>query len=129
MVQNVAEYGFDVACVTEPVSVPRSSRWFASANGTAAVFIGSCGIKAKCVTKKIGRNYIVVDFNNFYLFSIYIAPSENNNAFHNTLDLSLVIHTLGGSRIVVTGDFNLKSTFWGSPRSDWRGYALERWAV
>jgi len=63
------------------------------------------------------------------LFSIYIAPSENNNAFHCTLDeLSSIIRTIGGNRIIITEDFNSKSILWGSSRSDWRGTALERWA-
>ncbi|XP_071652475.1 uncharacterized protein [Temnothorax longispinosus] len=30
---------------------------------------------------------------------------------------------------MVAGDFNAKSTLWGSPRTDWRGDATERWAA
>jgi len=61
---------------------------------------------------------------------MYIAYSESNHDFHCTLDeLSTTIHAIGGNLVIVTGDFNSKSTLWGSPRTDWRGSAMKRWAA
>jgi len=71
----------------------------------------------------------MVRYNQYYFLSIYIAPSETNQNFHETLDdLSMVI-CASGRGCVVTGDFNAKSVLWGSPSSDWHGSVVERWAA
>jgi len=129
LMQNIAENNFDLACISEPASIPRSPHWFASTNGLAAIYLGAREFRSRCVLYKIGRNYIVIKCDSFYFFSVYISPSESNLCFHNSLDeLDMVIRAAGG-RCIVTGDFNAKSTLWGGRVSDWRGSALERWAA
>jgi len=86
LAQNIAEFGFDFACVSEPTSVPRSPHWFASANGSAAIVTNSGDPTLRCVPIKSGRNFIVTECKQHYIFSVYIAPSEDNMNFHVTLD-------------------------------------------
>jgi len=115
--------------VLELASVPWGPRWAAGANSLAAVYLGSNLLADKCAVHKTGRNFVVVQFNQYYFFSVYIAPSETNNDFHVTRDeLSAVIRATGGG-CVVTGDFNVKSILWESPGSVWRRLIIERWAA
>jgi len=66
---------------------------------------------------------------NFFIFSIYIVPTESSADFHVTLDeLSVAIRAAGGN-CIVTGDFNAKSGMSGSPELTWCGSVLERWAA
>jgi len=75
------------------------------------------------------RNFVVVKYKQLYIISVYITPSKNDGNFNVTLDkLSAVIRISGGSWII-SGDFNAKSLLWGSPRTNWRGSVLERWAA
>jgi len=97
---------------------------FSTDHRLATIHLGTREIRSGCVLNKIGRNYIVLKCDSLYFFSIYIAPSESNLEFHNTLDeLNTVIRAASG-RCIITGDFNAKSTLWGG-----RGSALERWAA
>jgi len=129
MVQNVMERNFDIVCVLEPASVPRTPHWYSSANGSAAIFVRSRDISLGCILKKTGRNFLVFKYSRYFIFSVYIAPRESNADFHNTLDeLSNAVRDLGGN-CIIADDFNAKSTLWGSPHSDWRSLALERWAA
>jgi len=71
----------------------------------------------------------MVRYNQYYFLSIYISPNESDEDFQDTLDdLHLDICASGGG-CVITGDFNAKSVLWGSPRTNWRGSVLERWAA
>jgi len=129
MVQNVAERDFSIACVSEPLSVPRTPHWFASRNGTAAIYVGNKDTLRKCVLKETGRNFIMIKCEQFYILSIYLSPNESDVSFYDSLDkLCAIIRDTGGNCVVV-GDFNCKSIWWGSPGTDWRGRALERWAA
>jgi len=76
MVQNTARYNFDIVCVSEPVSVPRTPQWFSSTNGTAAIYVGSRELASKCVLNKIGSNFVVLRFNRFYIFSIFLQENQ-----------------------------------------------------
>jgi len=128
-VQNIVEYGFDLACVSEPASVPESPHWSASANGLAAIVTSSRDPTLRHVPIKAGRNFIVVKCNELYIFSVYIAPSENNVSFHVTLnEMGTAVRAIG-RRCIIAGDFNAKSTMWGGSRTDLRGSALKRWVA
>jgi len=129
LVQYVAEHQIDVACITEPASVPRNSRWFSSTDGLSAIFIGTRNLRGRCLPEKIGRNFIVARCDWFFLFSVYISPNEDDANVNLILDdLSEAVRNLGG-RCIVSEDFNAKSTLWGSPVTDWRGSVVERWAA
>jgi len=58
-VQHVAEHYIDIACVTDPASVPRNSRWLSSVDGLSAIFIGSRNLRGRCLPEKISRNFVV----------------------------------------------------------------------
>jgi len=129
LVRNVIHYGFDVACVSEPYSVPRSPHWLGCINGKAAVYVGSGDPTCVWTPFKIDRNYAAIKCKQFYFFSVYIAPSENAQEFHETLDNLDRDIRLAGGQCIIAGDFNAKSAMWGDRHTDWRGLVLERWAA
>jgi len=105
LAQNMAEFGFDLACVSEPASIPRSPHWFASANGSAAIVANPRDPTLRCVPIKSGRNFIVLKCNQYHVFSVYIAPSEDNVSFYVILDeMGTAIRAIG-DRCIITGDF------------------------
>jgi len=127
--QSLYELDVDIACVTEPASVPPTPRWAISTDKLAAIYIKSDHLISKCVTYKINMNFVVIKYERIHVFSIYIAPSEDRHRFNVILDeLSAVIRTIDGD-CIITGDFNAKSVLWGSPSSNFRGMVLERWAA
>jgi len=129
LVQNMSEFQLDIACVSEPVVVPRNSQWFSSVDGNAAIYVEAKTLRGRCSLNKAGRNFVAISCERYNLFSVYIAPSESNEDFHTTLDeLSAAVHHLGDNHII-TGDFNAKSALWGCARTDWRGSVIERWAA
>jgi len=73
------------------------------------------------VINKIGRNFVMVRCGQYFILSIYIAPSESNLEFHKTLDELGTAICAAGSKCVVTDDFNAKSVLWRSPGFDWHG--------
>jgi len=127
--QNTYELNIDIACLSEPASVPSTSHWFSSLDKLAAIYIKSSSIISKCALFKISRSFVVVRYKHLHLFSVYISPSESRHDFNVTIDeLSTVIRAVRGE-CIVAGDFNAKSVLWGSPGSDFRGLVLERWAA
>jgi len=127
--QQICELNIDVACVSEPASAPRSPRWIVSGNGLAAIYLGSRPLVEKCVAYKLGRNYVMARYNQYYFLPIYISPNDSDQVVHETLDdLDADIRASGGG-CVITEDFNAKSVLWGSPRTNWRGSVVERWAA
>jgi len=91
----------DIACVSEPASVPHNPSWFSNADGLVAIYIGAKNLRGRCALIKAGSNFVVVKCDDYYLFSIYIAPSVHGAVFHSTLDelreLSAVRTAVGSS--------------------------------
>jgi len=65
-IQHMAEFQIDVACVSEPVSVPRNSRWLSSADNLSAIFIGSRRLRGKCLPVQINHNFVVAKCDWFF---------------------------------------------------------------
>jgi len=129
LTQHVAEYRIDLACVSEPVSVPRNSRWLSSLNKQAAIFIGSERLRNKCIPIQVNNNFVVARCEWFHIISVYISPNDSEPIFNAVLDeISETVCNIGG-RCIISGDFNAKSSLWGSPVTNRRGSIVERWAA
>lgn len=63
------------------------------------------------------------------MVSSYVSPSLPITDFLGFLEeLSGVIRALDG-KVILCEDYNAKSTLWGSPTTDTRGDAVEKWAA
>lgn len=75
------------------------------------------------------KRFVVVEWGEIFLVSAYISPNSDRSDFLTFLDeLGTEIHSLG-RRVLVCGDFNSKSTYWGSRKTDTRGSLVEEWAA
>ncbi|XP_046974642.1 uncharacterized protein LOC124540911 [Vanessa cardui] len=61
---------------------------------------------------------------------VYASPNRSLAEFEQLLvEVGALIGQASPNPVLVAGDFNAKSTAWGSPATDARGEALEEWAV
>jgi len=125
----MTEHKIDIACVSEPASIPHDSRWIASTDKLSAVVIGPTYLQGRCIPISSNNNFVVVKCDWFYVVSVYISPNVDRGDVQVALDgLGDVVRGVGG-RCIICGDFNAKSILWGSPVTDWRGSVVERWAA
>lgn len=102
--------------------------WFSSLNKLAAVYWRPQKVNNAVILASRGRHYVAVKFKEFSIVACYISPNSSRFEFLEFLDeTGDAVRTIG-SRIIVAGDFNSKSTLWGSRRTDDRGAALEDWS-
>lgn len=74
------------------------------------------------------RDMVGVEYAGVHIISCYISPNAPHSEFLSFVDdLCMVIRQLG-KHIIICGDFNSKSVFWGC-RTDTRGRLIEEWAA
>lgn len=71
-----------------------------------------------------------VSFAQLVIVSGYISPNSTREEFLEYLDeLDEIIDRMREHPMLIGGDFNSKSTLWGSNRTDGRGALVEEWAA
>lgn len=72
---------------------------------------------------------MAIKFGNVNIISCYISPNVSLADFENCLeDISGCARILSG-QLLIGGDFNAHTTYWGCPNTNRRGASLERWAA
>lgn len=100
--------------ISEPPCIPNSEGWFGSKDGLAAIYL--CDKRRKGRLIKQAENFIVVEWENIYMISVYISPNVDRTDFLIFLDdLGDEVHVLK-DHILIGGDFNSKSTHWNCTR-------------
>jgi len=78
----------------------------------------------------MGRDFVVAKFGYVYVVSVYVSPNEGLNYFLDFLDeLRDYYLSIRGSFMLICGDFNARSSFWGDSVCNKRGEAFEEWAA
>lgn len=113
--------------VAEPVIIPDSSNWFGSDDGRATIRCNSEILRRSCMLVKRGRHFVAVKCNDVIVISSYVSPSLSLTGFLDFLE-ELSVRDLNG-KVILCGDYNTKSTLWGSPTTDTRGAYVEKWAA
>lgn len=131
--QFMAEHSIDIGFLSEPVMIHPSSRWLVSLDGRAAITRSpSCTAP---LSLRLRRNeFVVGTMDDMTLITCYCSPNTGLSHFEDLLselDEMMMMSSRGDlpSRILLCGDLNAKSTYWGSPFSDPRGRLLERWSA
>lgn len=129
--QSAVEQGIGLAIIAEPYSVPRNDPyWFGSNNGKAACFWRPLPNEIPCVMYKAGNEYVAVKWGDIAVISVYLSPKINRQEFEEKLEeIERCVRTLSPMPIMIAGDFNSKSTLWGSKSTNLKGKILEDWAV
>lgn len=129
MTQLTLESNFKLCVISEPAGIVNTVGWFYSNNSRAAIYVPDSSISLYVVLYKKTLNCVSVKFKNLIIISVYISPNVNHITFRSFLDeISDIILQCRGKRILVCGDFNAFSTFWGSAYINRRGDSLMNWA-
>ncbi|KMQ90130.1 reverse transcriptase [Lasius niger] len=127
--QNMIELKVGLCVISEPIRIPNTVFWFGSDDGKAAIRWNPEILRSPCTLAGRGRHFVAIRCRDFYVVSCYVSLSLPMADFLEFLEeLSGAIRALDG-KIILCGDFNSKSSHWGSPITDIRGDEVERWAA
>ncbi|KMQ92618.1 reverse transcriptase [Lasius niger] len=127
--QHMIELKVGLCVISEPIRIPNTVVWFGSDDGKAAIRWNPEILRSPCTLAERGRHFVAIRCRDLYVVSCYVSPSLLMADFLEFLEeLSGAIRALDG-KIIICGDFNSKSSHWGSPITDIRGDEVERWAA
>ncbi|KMQ91737.1 reverse transcriptase, partial [Lasius niger] len=127
--QHLIELKIGLCVVSEPIRVPSTVLWFGSDDGKAAIRWNPEVLRSPCTLSGKGRHFVAIRCRDLCIISCYASPSLPIADFRVFLEeLSGAVRAMSG-KIIVCGDFNSKSSLWGSPITDNRGDEVERWAA
>lgn len=127
--QRLCKSKTELVLISEPPgNIPAGNNWLVSGDGLAAILLhagpvgrGPFGLVAR------GESLVVARLADISVMSCYCSPNVGIDGFMDFLDeMERVMRALTG-HIVVGGDFNAHSVFWGADRTSRRGELLERW--
>ena len=104
-----------------------SQRWYVDKKLDAAIAVPN----GKMAVRRHGRGsgYVWVETEHMVVYSCYISPSVDLRAatqYMAQLSANIRRHS---KPVIVAGDFNAKSAWWGSPKEDRRGTLVAEWAT
>lgn len=115
LIQTMTEWSIQVAMVAEPYFVPLRDNWIGDTTGVAAIVSSNCvGCPAmNTITRDVG--FVAVKWGEIILVSVYFSPNRILAEFEEFLDrLGTFIRRTLPCPMLVAGDFNAKSSAWGS---------------
>nr|XP_049706063.1 uncharacterized protein LOC126056574 [Helicoverpa armigera] len=128
--QTMAEWSIGVAVAAEPYFVSPRPNWVGDVDSSVAI-IGSADPNCTPPTlKERGSGYVAAKWGEVIIFGVYFSPNRTLPEFEDFLDrLGASVLRMAPSQVLIMGDFNAKSTAWGSSRPDIRGRVVEEWAA
>ncbi|XP_070152061.1 uncharacterized protein [Polyergus mexicanus] len=128
---SLAERGFGLGIAAEPYHVPEVSPcWIGDRTGSVAITWRCDPTLPPCTPVEAGAGVVAVRWGPISVLGVYISPNVGLAQFEAFLDgVSACFRRQMPRRIIVAGDFNAKSTRWGSRFTDARGEALQDWAA
>lgn len=132
LVHTIAERGVGLAIAAEPYRVPQHPNWVGDTLGSVAIISGrSPSSPGPPALLERGVGYVAAEWAGIAAVAVYAPPGRPLVDFGDFLDslAGAVRRCLFARPTIVLGDFNAKSTAWGSPRTDARGAAVLDWAA
>ena len=127
--QTMAECDIGLAAVAEPYRIPHNNGTGDLTGRVALIRRGTAGSPIINVIYK-GQGFVVASWGGVVVVAVYISPNITMALYQEQLDkMRNSIAPLMTKEVLVMGDFNAKSTLWGSKRTDHRGRAVEDWAA
>lgn len=121
--KTVSDWGIDIVLISEQYRSMRDG-WYPDADNRAAIWVasGRTHVTARCERPTSGWTWIEIA--KFRIYSVYFSPNTDFESFRSGLD-SLCDNIRRASKpVIVGGDFNAKSSDWGSAVTDRRGVLL-----
>nr|BAC06456.1 reverse transcriptase [Papilio xuthus] len=130
LIQSMAEWATQIAVVSEPYYVPNRDDWVGDEDSLVALIVPRSARPPSIDGVQKGRGYVGATIGGTLVVGVYCAPSMNLVEFEDLLERvgTLVGRNLPHS-VLVMGDFNAKSSAWGSTSTNARGAVLEEWAL
>lgn len=118
--QLIIEKSADIVLISEQYRTPKSGNWIEDNSKTSAIWIPkNSGITI--VNKGSGNGFVWLETSELSVFSCYLTPNEELEAFQNKLqnieDKGMDI----GGPLLIGGDFNSHAQEWGSRCTNTRG--------
>lgn len=127
--QTLAEWNIDVAVVAEPYAILARDNWAGDRRGSVALISLTANGSPPFETVVRGQGWVKAEVDGTAIIGIYCSPNDDFADFERVLaELEALIGQVYPRPVLVAGDFNAKSTAWGSPATDVRGETLEEWA-
>ncbi|XP_072375467.1 uncharacterized protein [Diabrotica undecimpunctata] len=124
--ETATRRNIDVLIVSEPnLRVVREKGWHADEAGDVAVYIRNRKLRIYAIDAHDG--YVTIRMERMNVICCYISPNITMDAYEARLDEIMNEGRRLGGEFLVLGDFNAKSSEWGSPVTDARGRMLTDW--
>lgn len=128
LAQQRLEKGIGICVISEPVRIPDSGLWMASRDRRAAVTWDPDRTTHPCHLAVRGQNFVAARFKDIYIVSCYVSPNAGACDLLAFLDeLGDALQDFGRRRVIICGDFNCKSSAWGSSTTNRKGQILAEW--
>ena len=128
LMATAARKDVDILLISEPnKAMARQQGWVTDVNEGASLWVRGRGVNVR--TQGSGRHYAWAELGNMTVFSCYASPAMEMADFESMLDEMERKIRAGDGRCLVGGDFNAKSSEWGSASTDQRGRVLSEWAA
>ncbi|XP_011858651.1 PREDICTED: uncharacterized protein LOC105556181 [Vollenhovia emeryi] len=127
----MAERGCGLAVIAEPLKGPKHPCWLYSKNGRVALHWRRTAEKSTpCSNAKTGNGWASIKWGGITIVGVYLSPNLARVEVEDRLEeLETFVRGLLPGPVLVAGDFNAKSTLWGSRRRDVKGGEVEDWAA
>jgi len=133
--QALAERDCGLGIVAEPYpgsTNPRHPQWMVSRCGLAAITWRKAANSPPCTRIEVGEGYAVVRWGSIVAVGVYLSLRLDSAQFARRLDAigeCLRGRLLLTCPVLVAGDFNAKSSLWGSLQPNAKGGILADWAA
>ncbi|XP_070168816.1 uncharacterized protein [Polyergus mexicanus] len=128
---TLAERGCGLGIAAEPYRVPEASPcWIGDGAGSVAITWKNDPLLLCCTPIEAGRGVVAVRWGPISVVGCYISPNVDLAHYEAFFDGVAAVYRRQLPRpVIVAGDFNAKSTRWGSRLTDARGEVLQDWAT
>lgn len=130
LIQSMAQWLVNVTVISEPYNIPSRDNWVADLDQTVALTV-QAAVSSPPITNVLkGRGCLAALIGEFVFVAVYFSPNRVLSEFENFLvEVGSLVGRSHPRPVLVAGDFNAKSTAWGSPAACARGEVLEEWAI
>lgn len=113
--------------MSEPYRIPPRNDWVGDADSSVALVFGPKVKPPSSRGTTRGQGYVAVGLGALTIVGVYFSPNRPLVEFETLLVRLTTIIGGATSPVIVAGDFNAKSSLWGSSATDARGRAVEEW--
>ena len=130
LMQSMAEWSIELAVIAEPYKVPDCPNWISNEEKSVAIARGEQENSPPVRALERAQDFIAAKWGKLVVIGVYAPPSLTLEDFERLMDsLRDTVARYLPQQMLIMGDFNAKSTQWGSTKINAKGRAMEDWAA